>query len=52
MDGAVEEPILRKFFNVDNLKSMNELRYDVKPVTGLSGWNIDKCFRFFENYSK
>ena len=49
---AMDDQELRKYVQMDKLKSLNYLKYDVKSVIGITGYNVDKCFKFFEQYSK
>ena len=52
MEDSVDDLELTKFIQIDKLKVMNDLIYSVKPVIGLSGYNVDKSFKFFEQYAK
>mmetsp|Transcript_1381 Transcript_1381/g.2438 ORF Transcript_1381/g.2438 Transcript_1381/m.2438 type:complete len:124 (-) Transcript_1381:46-417(-) len=49
---SVREMELRKTINLDKLKTLNKMQYDVKDCIALTAENLEQCFRFFENYSK
>ena len=52
MPDAIDEAELRKFLQMDKLKSTNMLKYDIKNTIGVSGWNVEKCIKFFEQYPR
>ena len=45
---AVDENELRRYFQLDTLKSMTSMKYDVKNTSGLTGANISWCMNQFE----
>ena len=49
---AIDENELRKYFNLDQLKSMTQMRYDVKNTSGITGANIGWCMNRFEEQSR
>ena len=49
---SADDDDLRKYFQLDYLKTLNVMKYDVKVCTAIEGHGIDKCFKHFESYSK
>ena len=47
MPNAADDNDLRKYFQLDYLKTLNDLEYDVKSTTALKGHGVDKCFKHF-----
>ena len=45
---AIDEAELRKVLQLDKLKSMNQLKYDVKQTIGITGYGVEKCMKAFE----
>ena len=45
---AIEEGELRKIIQLDKLKSISSLKYDVKTTIGIKGEGVEKCMKAFE----
>ena len=45
---AIEEGELRKIVQLDKLKSISTMKYDVKTTIGISGEGVEKCIKAFE----
>ena len=52
LEDAIDEKELTKFIELDKLKTMNDLRYTVLSVTGITGEGVDKAMKFFEQYAR
>ena len=48
MKDAIDEAELRKYLQLDKLKSLCKLKYDVKTTIGLNGFGVDKAMKHFE----
>ena len=45
---AIEEGELRKIVQLDKLKSISTMKYDVKTTIGIRGEGVEKCIKAFE----
>eukprot|EP00347_Sterkiella_histriomuscorum_P012090 403369929 len=48
LEDSVDELLLRKILQVDQLKTLNSMRYFVKNIIGVTGQGVSECFQMFE----
>ena len=51
-EDAIDEKELTKFLQLDKLRSLNDCKYMVRNVIGITGDGVKDCFKYFANYNR